>query len=605
MNDDLFEVHEIHADNPVDALKMLAKIIESIALRIKEGNLDPIPPKEDIRTKQHEFTYVSLFSGIGGFEQALNKLGGTCVMASEIDKFAEQAYQALYGHATVGDITEVKAEDVPDHDLLVGGFPCQSFSVAGKRKGFEDTRGTMFFEIARIASVKKPKILLLENVKGLVNHGKGRTLDTMIEILNEIGYVVDFNVLNSKYFGVPQNRERVFIVAVREDLIESEPFSEESMKGNTIVPKRKRQINEWAETFNFDWPQNDEVTTRLRDILEREVDEKYYLDEDKTAKLVAQLEEREEVQVLRPQRTEYGKEIRKDYEAGKIKESRHNMTELQPRKDGISNTLTTVEKDNYLAEPQMLGHVDIKGHDAIKRVYSAESVGPTLTTMGGGHREPKIAEEQTPVQYNRKTGIGKELDLANTLSASDWRGLNRNQNQNAILEEVRPVLTPDRIEKRQNGRRFKDDGEESFTLTAQDRHGVALREIIEESVREITSKSRPNEEIEINFKENGDIRPHRTDARKSGLSELNINHEDNPSFTVSAAHSPKVYGVKTRYRIRKLTPLECFRLQGFSDEVHQTLVDEGISDSQRYKMAGNAVTVNVIDAIGEKLVAYL
>ena len=200
--------------------------------------------KGDDMLMDKKFKYVSLFSGIGGFEQALNKLGGTCVMASEIDKFAEQAYQAIYGHATVGDITKVKAEDVPDHDLLVGGFPCQSFSLAGKRKGFEDTRGTMFFEIARIVSVKKPKILLLENVKGLVNHGKGRTLDTMIEILNEIGYVVDFNVLNSKFFGVPQNRERVFIVAIRKDLIESEPFSEESMAGNTIVPKRKRQINE-------------------------------------------------------------------------------------------------------------------------------------------------------------------------------------------------------------------------------------------------------------------------------------------------------------------------------------------------------------------------
>src|SRR5690606_37234316 len=191
-------------------------------------------------------------------------------------------------------ITQIDAKDIPDHDLLVGGFPCQAFSVAGKRKGFEDTRGTLFFEIARIAKEKHPKALLLENVKGLVNHDKGRTLDIMIETLNEIGYVVDFEILNSKYFGVPQNRERIFIVAIREDLIEQEPWI---IKGNTIVPKGKRRISEyeWAKTFNFDWPEQTEVTTRLRDILESDVDEKYYLDEEKTAKLVVELEEQKAV----------------------------------------------------------------------------------------------------------------------------------------------------------------------------------------------------------------------------------------------------------------------------------------------------------------------
>src|SRR5699024_7026678 len=145
-------------------------------------------------------------------------------------------------------------------------------------------RGTLFFDIARIVSEKKPKALLLENVKGLVNHDKGNTLDTMIRTLNDIGYVVDFDVLNSKYFGVPQNRERIFIVAIREDLIEAVPFSEEATKGNTIVPKGKRRIGEWAKTFNFDWPEQGEVTTRIRYILEHGDGQRYYLDEVKTAK---------------------------------------------------------------------------------------------------------------------------------------------------------------------------------------------------------------------------------------------------------------------------------------------------------------------------------
>src|SRR5690625_646439 len=137
------------------------------------------------------FTYASLFSGVGGFEMALNKLGGTCVFASEYDPDAKTqcnqiAYEVLYDHKPHGDIRLIDEKDVPSHDIMTAGFPCQSFSVAGKRQGFDDTRGTLFFEIARIAREKQPKALLLENVKGLVNHDKGNTLDTMIKTLNDI-----------------------------------------------------------------------------------------------------------------------------------------------------------------------------------------------------------------------------------------------------------------------------------------------------------------------------------------------------------------------------------------------------------------------------------
>lgn len=163
------------------------------------------------------FNYVSLFSGIGGFEQALNNLGGTCVMASEIDKFANQSYEVLYGHPTVGDITKVAAEDVPDHDLLVGGVPCQPWSVAGKRKGFDDDRGTMWSHVDRILKTKKPKTFIIENVKGLLSHNKGESFIEICENLSSLGYKIDFKVLNSKYFGVAQNRERVFIIGVRVD----------------------------------------------------------------------------------------------------------------------------------------------------------------------------------------------------------------------------------------------------------------------------------------------------------------------------------------------------------------------------------------------------
>lgn len=185
--------------------------------------------------------YFSLFSGIGGFElgiirayenhigkllqrqdgKAVHKYSSdteirsdrpTCVGYSEIDKYAIQIYEKHFKHKNFGNIRRINPKSLPDFDLLVGGFPCQSFSVAGKRKGFKDTRGTLFFEIARIIATKKPKLLLLENVKGLLSHDGGRTFGTILSSLDELGYDVQWEVLNSKNFGVPQNRERVFIV---------------------------------------------------------------------------------------------------------------------------------------------------------------------------------------------------------------------------------------------------------------------------------------------------------------------------------------------------------------------------------------------------------
>lgn len=157
--------------------------------------------------------YVSLFAGIGGFDLALNRLGHKCVYANEWDKYAAQTYEKNFGKKPdTEDITTVNAKRIPNHDLLVGGFPCQSFSIAGHRKGFDDTRGTLFFDIARILKEKHPRLCLLENVKGLLSHNDGGTFKTIIATLDELGYDLQWQVLNSKNFGVPQNRERVFIV---------------------------------------------------------------------------------------------------------------------------------------------------------------------------------------------------------------------------------------------------------------------------------------------------------------------------------------------------------------------------------------------------------
>ena len=162
--------------------------------------------------------FLDLFAGIGGFRLGMESAGHECIGFCEIDKFARKSYKAIHnteGEIELHDITEVSDDTIRGigHvDIICGGFPCQAFSIAGARRGFEDTRGTLFFEIARFASILKPKYLFLENVKGLLNHDKGNTFETILSALDELGYDVEWQVLNSKNFGVPQNRERVFII---------------------------------------------------------------------------------------------------------------------------------------------------------------------------------------------------------------------------------------------------------------------------------------------------------------------------------------------------------------------------------------------------------
>mgnify|MGYP006921354534 CR=1 FL=1 len=163
-----------------------------------------------------------MFSGIGGFGEAFRREGHEVIGHSEIDKYADQIYARHFSNRNYGDCTRIIPEELPDFDVLCGGVPCQSWSIAGKRKGFEDARGTMWFEVFRIANVKKPKYILLENVKGLISHDGGKSIAKIFQCLNDIGYIVDFTILNTAKYGIPQNRERVFILAIREDLLTKE-----------------------------------------------------------------------------------------------------------------------------------------------------------------------------------------------------------------------------------------------------------------------------------------------------------------------------------------------------------------------------------------------
>ena len=429
--------------------------------------------------------FIDLFSGIGGFRTAMENNGHECIAYSEIDKYAKQSYQAMYdteNEIDLGDITNISQEYLShfkkDNDMVVGGSPCQAFSVAGKQAGFEDTRGTLFFEYAKVVKETQPKYFLFENVKGLMSHNKGNTIRVVLETFNELGYCIDFNVFNSKYYGVPQNRERIYILGKRKDLVE-QPKYHDKTKGK----KKFDEIHNWAvDNINYVEllpPLQTEVTTRLIDVLEDEVDEKYYLSDEKTKKL-------------------------------------------------------------------------------------------TLELNNSGNKT---------FSYNRKEGLKSEIDIAHTINQSDYRGLNRNQDQNCV---VIPVLTPDRINKRQNGRRFKNNGEPMFTLTSQDRHGIAIREATKKGYAIAERGDSVNYTYPNSTTRRGRVGKQVAQTLQAGEVNQGV--------------------VMNDIRIRKLVPIETWRLQGFTDEQFYKAKNSGVSNSQLYKQAGNSVTVNVVDYIVKNVI---
>lgn len=170
------------------------------------------------KRKLSSFTFIDLFAGIGGFHKALTSFGANCVYASEFDLFAANIYQKNYGIKPFGDITKIKSEDIPSHDILCAGFPCQPFSISGKQKGFNDTRGTLFFDIARIVDFHHPKIIFLENVANFEKHDNGQTLKIILQTLEKLNYSVYYEVLNASNLGIPQNRKRIYIIAFHKTL---------------------------------------------------------------------------------------------------------------------------------------------------------------------------------------------------------------------------------------------------------------------------------------------------------------------------------------------------------------------------------------------------
>lgn len=193
--------------------------------------------------------FIDLFAGIGGFRIALESFGEKCVFTSEWDKQCQITYKTNFNDTPYGDITKIKEKDIPNHDVLCAGFPCQAFSISGKQRGFEDARGTLFFDVARIAKHHQPKVLFLENVKNFAKHDNGRTLNVVLEVLESIGYTPFYKVLNASNFGQPTARERIYIVAFRNDLNVKE----------------------------FKFPEKQNKMSILNDLLEKDVEDKYFI----------------------------------------------------------------------------------------------------------------------------------------------------------------------------------------------------------------------------------------------------------------------------------------------------------------------------------------
>ncbi|ALS22145.1 DNA cytosine methyltransferase [Paenibacillus naphthalenovorans] len=423
---------------------------------------------------------VELFAGIGAWSKALERLNieHEVVYVVEFDKKTIDSYNIIHNtNFEPIDITQINPKSVPDCDIIFYSPPCQAFSIAGKQNGFGDPRGTLFFDAFKIIQEKKPKYAIMENVKGLTQKKFQFEFETMFQLLEQEGYKNYWKVLNAKDYGIPQNRERVFIISIRND-IEQE----------------------------FEFPKSFDNGLRLRDLLEEEVDEKFYIGADKVEKLIRELKEKDFLNVIA---------VKGDL-----------LTRNNPQRQyGFNEKMFTIRS---AVQHGVLIIDDTQGFDGI-RYY--EDIVPSLRSQRSGLK---------------------------TL-------------------EVRPCLTPDRINKRQNGRRFKENNDPSFTINTQDKHGILQIGLLD---------IKGNEQIRRVYSPEG-ISP-TISTMQGGNRQPKI---------ILVKKSDKYYFVS----IRKLTPLECIRLMGFDDEDYIKLKNKKISNSQIYKMAGNSIVIDVVEAILKQL----
>ena len=620
------------------------------------------------------------FAGIGAVSKALERLGipNELVGFSEIDKYAIKSFGLIHNvseELNNGDVCLIDETKLPDFDLYTFGSPCQDFSVAGKQKGatwtcedcgyeynpldvhyskrdvcpdcnkqnINKTRSSLVVEALRIIRYKKPKYLLMENVKNLVGKQFKPSFDNIIAELQEYGYNTYWKVLNAKDYGIPQNRERVFVISIRKDI----------------------------DNGNFKFPTGFDNSIRLRDLLEYEVDDKYYISQDKTEKLLEQLKNKEISngsmldlsQAKREGMPRVYNDISCTLTSRDYKEPRciledvcinTKMQDLQTREDGLACTLTSsmykeppqivevrpcltpdrIEKrqngrrfkendePSFTINTQdkhgilMVGMLDIKGNEQIRRVYDPDGLSPTLNTMEGGNRQPKVLESNTykignanPSGNGMNGNVYDSEGLCPTLTTNKGEGIKVCVlDAPNSLQFIGGIDTTDKwIE---NNKEFSRNYKEGYRVY--DSEGIACCQktnggglgsntglYLENNLPKVIGMVSPAPELvggigEINFGKQfrQGNRVYSSDKTAMCLLSQPVGNAGGNSY---------LYIEPNNYRIRKLTPMECMRLMGFDDEDYYILKENGISNSQIYKMAGNSIVVNVLEEIFKNL----
>jgi len=539
--------------------------------------------------------YLSLFSGIGGFEYGLqnSKWDFECIGFSEIDKFAKSIYLKHFPrHRDLGDAREIRTEELEDFELLVGGFPCQAFSLSGKRKGFDDTRGTMFFEIARICAEKKPRYLLLENVKGLLSHDGGRTYKKMLGILSELGYDVEWQIYNSKDYGVPQNRERLYIKGYFRAKCGSEILSQKRDCPKTDVRLRPvkfdRQVRKRLHTCDYD-----ELSSFLRESKKaanatiKEISEKldkpvseveHWFRSDKyfappTDDIWFDLKE-----ILGIESDKYDAFLTEFEWVDGV----YEMDKRAYDESGLSSTLTT--KDESLVKINVVGNVGNTGHKG-ENVLGVDGISSTLTHTNYKH----------PLKIKEDSDKPKIVD--NVYENGHWSGNVYDQ------DHIAPTMMGQRSD---NVIRIKEDLEvEKVFNTTRKFNGNTT----DGSYSPCLTCSMgtgggnvPMLKLKTNTEKGYDEVTEGDGVRLCHPSSTKARGRTQKGQTGAISTSSDWGTVDRDYRIRRLTPRECERLQAFPDDWTRYGVDgKEISDTQRYKCLGNAVTTSVISFIADHM----
>ena len=511
--------------------------------------------------------FIDFFAGVGGFRRGMELAGHECVGFCEFDDFATASYTSMHlvtdeqreylnslkenkrkkeilkeeyrnGEWYAKDIREVRGCDLPRADCWCFGSPCQGFSVAGKQLGLSDERSNLYFQIIRILKEQReedrPQFLFMENVKNLLSINRGWDFARVLSEMAALGYDIEWQLLNSKDFGVPQNRERIFIIGHLRGRSGRKVFpftgttSENSIQivGHREGYRRNTQtydpngIIETLDTCQGGGRQPHVVLPKFCDLTKGDA-------------------------IF----TENARCLTSRYDAG--------VQNKKGMSSGVAVPILSSNRKNTRPNVKLFKIKPTLRSQRVKIHENSEDISPMLGTMQGGGREPhiQIFGYTSDRKINQRNRILKIESLSPTITATDYK---------EPLKVAIPVLTPGRENRRQNGRRFKEDGEPMFTLTAQDRHGVM---IIDDT--QGFDGVRTYEDITPTLR-----------SQRNGL-KVCVNEE-------------------VQFRIRKLTPCECFRLQGWSDDYFEKAQFVN-SDSQLYKQAGNGVTVNVIKAIAERL----